>query len=54
MKSFKKQRPTTPPEQTLASVNNWRELERLFQAAVTNRDTAASKKLSYTLYYFQA
>ena len=53
MKAFKKQRPTTPPEQTSASVNNWHELERLFRAAVTNRDTAASKKLSRTLYHFQ-
>ncbi|KAI1665809.1 hypothetical protein Ptr902_10254 [Pyrenophora tritici-repentis] len=53
MKAFKKQRPTTPPEQTSASVDNWHGLERLFRAAVTNRDTAASKKLSHTLHHFQ-
>jgi hypothetical protein len=52
MKAFKKQRPTTP-EQTSAFVNDWHELERLFRAAVTNRDTAASKKLSHTLHHFQ-
>jgi hypothetical protein len=53
IKAFKKQRPTTPPEQTSASVNDWHELERLFRAAVTNRDTAVSKKLSHTLHHFQ-
>jgi hypothetical protein len=53
IKAFKKQRPTTPPEQTSASVNDWHELERLFRAAVTNRDTAALKKLSHTLHHSQ-